>query len=514
MRRAAILAVIYLLPAIFILRPVVIDPDVWWHLETGKWIMEHGTLPATDPFSAYGEGKPWVAYSWLFELGMYALVQLCGERGIILYTLVGTWLIMLVMHRLIGTRCSDFLLVSGLLAVSVLALSKLLTPRPWLLTMLVFVLTLDIVLSLREGRQSKWFWLLPLAYAVWANVHIQFVYGLALLGLAIVAPLIDHLVRPVAGCRPVMVAGSPQWKQLVTLTMLCILATLANPHHLRLYSVVAELAAQTGMWEYTQEMQAPAFRSVADWAMLAIFAAALVHVGWRRSWSSFEGLLIVVAAVSAFRGQRDAWFLVLASLTVLVSGQLPTSRERLSVPFRGRLVPVMLAVTVGVACLSWYRGFSEANIHQNTAKLYPVAAAEFIEQQGYRGPLYNHFDWGGYLIWRLPHLKVSMDGRANVHGDDRIKRSITTWTGGSHWREDSELNAATVVIAQKDMALASLLRLDSRFHVAYQDDTAVVFIRAPSGHGQAIELASSNLFPAFSMPLRNNIRSSSAELGH
>jgi hypothetical protein len=77
-----------------------------------------------------------------------------------------------------------------------------------------------------------------------------------------------------------------------------------------------------------------------------------------------------------------------------------------------------------------------------------------------------------------------MDGRANIHGDDRIKRSIATWTGGSHWGEDLELDSAGVVIAQKDMALASLLRLDPRFQKTYQDETAVVFVRAPRNEVQ------------------------------
>src|SRR5262245_49233601 len=315
-RRVMLLSLLYLIPAIWILQPVIFDADIWWHLQAGKWMVEHGTLPVTDPFSAYGEGKPWVAYSWLFEVGMYGLVQAFGEAGIILYTLVGVWLIMLMLHRIIGTRCSDFVCISGLLAVSVIALSNMFTPRPWLLTILFFAITLEVVLLLREGRHSRWYWLLPVAYAVWANIHIQFIYGLGLLGLACVAPLMDRFIQPFTQTRLVMAWGSLQWKKLIGLTALCILATLVTPYHVRLYSIVIELSAQTGMWDYTQEMQAPPFRTVADWAMLAMFSFALVWLGWRRSWSSFEVLLVCVAAASAFRGQRDIWFLVLASLAI------------------------------------------------------------------------------------------------------------------------------------------------------------------------------------------------------
>src|SRR5206468_2331984 len=130
-RRTAILVVLYFLPAFWILQPVSYDPDIWWHLQTGKWIVEHGTLPTTDPFSAYGEGKSWIVYSWLFEVGMYGLMQAFGEVGIILYTLLVVWSIMLVLHRIIAARISDFAVVCGLLALSVVALTKVFTPRPW-----------------------------------------------------------------------------------------------------------------------------------------------------------------------------------------------------------------------------------------------------------------------------------------------------------------------------------------------------------------------------------------------
>ena len=484
-RRVAILTILYLMPAIWILRPVIVDPDIWWHLQTGKWIVDHGTLPTTDPFSSYGEGNSWVAYSWLFEVGMYGLLQVFGETGLVLYTLVSAWSIMLVLHWIIGTRCSDFVGVCGWLAACVVALSGMFTPRPWLLTILFFAITLQVVLSLRDGKDSRAFWLLPIAYVIWANMHIQFIYGLGLLGLASVAPLIDHLAQPYTGTRPVMAWRSPQWSKLVGLTGLCAFATLVTPYHVRLYSIVVELSAQTGMWEYIKEMQAPAFRSIDDWAMLALVGIALVQLGWRRSWSSFEILFLFVAGASAFRGQRDVWFLVLAAVVVLLPIQIRETKKRWSIVPRGRAAPVACCVAAAVICIAGFRGFSEVKIQENTGKIYPIEAASFVERQGYSGPLYNHFDWGGYLIWRLPHLKVSMDGRANVHGDDRIKQALSTWAGNPHWMEDPELNKAGVIIAQKDMALTALLHLDPRFQLAYQDETAVVFTRARQGRDQS-----------------------------
>jgi hypothetical protein len=105
-----------------------------------------------------------------------------------------------------------------------------------------------------------------------------------------------------------------------------------------------------------------------------------------------------------------------------------------------------------------------------------VAAASFIDEHQFPGPLYNHFNWGGYLIWRLPGLPVSIDGRGNVHDAERIRHSAEVWNGSHHWASDPELAAARVVIAEKDFPLTQLLRLDSRFEIVYEDEVAVVFI--------------------------------------
>jgi hypothetical protein len=94
------------------------------------------------------------------------------------------------------------------------------------------------------------------------------------------------------------------------------------------------------------------------------------------------------------------------------------------------------------------------------------------------GPLYNDFNWGGYLIWRLPELRVSIDGRTNLYGDGRIARSNATWSGVHDWQTDSELTQARLVIGYVNAPLSSLLRSDSRFRLVYEDELAVVFVQA------------------------------------
>jgi hypothetical protein len=122
-------------------------------------------------------------------------------------------------------------------------------------------------------------------------------------------------------------------------------------------------------------------------------------------------------------------------------------------------------------------GTSNVRLEQSVARTFPAAAAAVVEQRGYPGPVFNTYDWGGYILWRLPALKVSMDGRNTFYGDAKVWRSIRTWSGVEGWDADPELAASRLVIAPRSAALTSLLRLDRRFAVAYEDAVAVVFVK-------------------------------------
>ena len=447
-------------------------PDLWWHLRTADWILEHATLPTTDPFSAFGAGRPWAAYSWLFELLVQWLHDTWGLIGVLGYSVVASLAAGAALYFLVRGLTPNFAGSAAISMAGVISLLPFLNPRPWLVTILLFFVELHVLATARRTGNGRLLWLLPPMFVLWANVHIQFVYGLGLLGLALLATLVEPLVRR----AEIEVEPSPiPPLRLFVVLAACTAATLVGPYHVHLYRVVFEYVTQSGVFNAVDELVAMQFRHPSDWVVLGLTLAATFALGRQRPLGLFPLFVLLAGAALAFRARRDAWFLVGGACMVLAtSASVWLPRDPFPIT-RLRAVVIAVGVAVFVAGSGFANGISETRLAANVAERYPAAAAAFVAQQELPGPLYNHFDWGGYLMWRLPQYPVSMDGRTNVHLPERVDRSRATWSGAPDWQSDPELQAAGLVVASVNAPLTALLRSYSRFQVVYEDSVAVVF---------------------------------------
>jgi len=466
---AAVLFGLYCLPAAIGMRPII-DVDIWWHLREGAWILQHTAVPVTDPFTSYGMGKTWIAYSWLYEILVYGLYAQFGLLGLVVYTTALGFCITLALHHLLQRQTNNFVFASGLTALAVASMFPVLVhPRPWLFNVLFVVIELAVLLEVRRSGHMRWLFALPPLFLVWACINIQFVYGLFILGLAAVEPIIHRITRV-----PAPQAAFRTRPLLVTL-LACAVATCLTPYHVSIYIPVITAVRLTDPFLFLTELQAPSFRHAFDWVALGLTLAAVFTVGRQRSIPLFHVLLLATAVFVAFRARRDVWLLVIASITILAMVRVPSFARRTAFG-KVRLLGVATCVVAVTVWLGMTRA-SPTQLDRALSDEFPVGAVAFVEREGYQGRVYNHYDWGGYLVWRLPALDVTLDGRNPLHGDARIWQSIRTWSGHPGWASDPELAGAALVIAHANTPLSSLLRYDARFALVYEDRVAAVFKR-------------------------------------
>jgi len=109
------------------------------------------------------------------------------------------------------------------------------------------------------------------------------------------------------------------------------------------------------------------------------------------------------------------------------------------------------------------------------AETYPVGAVSYIHRNHLQGPLLNEMSWGGFLIYAVPEIPPSMDGRTNVHTQDEILRALPLWNGEPGWQNRKELQDANLILSNHWWPLTVLLRSDPRFRLAYEDKTSLLF---------------------------------------
>ena len=468
---------VYLLLPVQAMLPVD-DPDIWWHLRTGEWITRNGWVPATDPFSAFGDQKPWIAYSWLFELLVYGIHSLLGLRGIVFFTVALALLIALALHRLTRGAKLSFRSEIIITAVGLACMKSLMSPRPWLFSIVFFIVELNLLLECKRSGTIRPLYWLPLLFSFWANIHVQFVYGLAVLFLFVAEPWIARVVSsPVAPedklrriSRPALIVAG-----------LSVIATLVTPYHLFSYRPVFEYAAQTAVFQNIAELHPLFFRNPVDWIFLALMLAASCVLGWRRETAPFPYLLLALGAFLSFRARRDIWVGAVAAVAVIADRRVIQAAAEHFELTPGKILTVGFSVALALAGAARLRNITEQALWEHVRETFPADAAAFVRQQRFAPPLYNYLDWGGFLIWSLPEFKVSMDGRTNVYGEKRIEENLAVWAGEQGWRNDAELAGAQLIIADVRKPLTALLRGDTRFKVVYEDKTAAVFVAAAAG---------------------------------
>jgi hypothetical protein len=445
------------------------DFDLGWHLRTGEWILQHHAVPQTDPFSGTLAGKPWQAYSWLFEVLLTKLVQNLGLVGIVAYTGSMVMAITIALYHLVRRLQGDFSLAVLLTFVTGFSLAHLYTPRPWMFTILFFALELNILMHARRtGRVRELAWL-PLIFCLWANIHIEYIDGLLVLGLAFAESILAHWWSAAeTRVKPGWMAGA---------LFVSVLATLANPYGWRVYGVVfdygSRLAATGSALNRVSELQAIPFRDISDFLILTLALASAAALAWHRRLVVFETGLLIFAAVVSFRSQRDIWVIATVSAVILASRVVVASRAVIRVP---KFAAALAVVAAGLIVFAGFRlmRVNNAMLQAQIEKTLPAKAVKAIQAGGYTGLVYDDYNWGGYLIWALKQ-PVVIDGRASFYGDERIDRSIRTWTGQKDWASDPGLRASSIVIGPANEALTQLLRTDSRYQLIYEDKMAAVF---------------------------------------
>jgi hypothetical protein len=413
-RRALLAAVLILTAGVGL--DALSDPDVWWHIRLGDWIIAHHQIPAGELFAYTAFGNPLVVHEWLSETIFAAMAAIGGLflvavlMGLVAWSAMGATVLR---GRLRGA--GPVVLAIGV-ALGARAAEPVLGTRPQVFTFALVCWTLWIAESyLRSGGGRRW--LLPPLFLLWANLHAGFIAGIGFLVIVVVMEAIKR--RWAIGT----VAPRERITGLAVAVGASVVAACVNPYGPRLFI----FAATTGATERQKgiiEWQSPNFADPSMWVLLALlltFAALTVTVlsrrALRRHFDVRDLALAAVGGALALTSVRNTAICVAVlippwmAMAAGVVESIGAGRERPQPVARsGRAAPIMgiALVAVGVFAVAVVgTRVAESASPQGIAAAYPSCATALLARSPTPQRVFTAYGTGGYVIYRLwPHASV------------------------------------------------------------------------------------------------------------
>jgi hypothetical protein len=137
----------------------------------------------------------------------------------------------------------------------------------------------------------------------------------------------------------------------------------------------------------------------------------------------------------------------------------------------------ILALLSLAALVKIYIPLQEDANRQAVEAQFPAAAVSHIRTQQLPSPLYNSYNWGGYVLWELypDHLSY-VDGRTDLFGDEILARYFHVWRAEAGWDEILEEEGIRLVLVEPEAPLARVLPA-ADWRQEFADEQAIVFVR-------------------------------------
>lgn len=404
------------------MRPIA-DPDFFWHLESGEWIIDHGELPSEDPFSytSPSQSTEWEYFilrgSWLSQVTYSILYQAGGMSGIVFLRFILVAALILIMVK---RRHGDNFLYSGLLLLFIIAILETYPiERPHVFSFVFFAMLLLILEKIRNDHSTAnrniYVLTVPLIMFIWANTHPGYLVGQITL---IIYILLDGIKHIHSSLRPIK---KESYKNLLVACFIGIGFSFINPdfyHSLQTLKMPAYLSILSGSnigsitnLEYMSSIQI--FKGFNDYSVILywfimLFALFAIIINLKN---------IDITEIAILAGTGYFSFMHVRYIPFFLISSLPVISRSFSKQNLATIAKVILISTSIIAAM-FFASNETANIKNIRAgnwideNRYPVKAVDFIITNNIRGNMYNHLNWGGYLIWRLsPERKVFVDGR-------------------------------------------------------------------------------------------------------
>jgi hypothetical protein len=441
------------------------DPDSYWHLVLGRWIVDHAAFPHSDPFSFTFMGAHWIAKEWLSQVLYAGAHALAGWTGMAILAAAAVALAFALLTRALLDELAPVAALA-LVAAAFLLVAPHVVARPHALALPVMLAFVAGLLRAADRGRAPALWLLPLM-ALWANLHGGFTLGILLVG----AVGLDAIVAAQPEARR---KAAVDW---IGFGLLTLVAGSITPYGPESALVTLRILALGPALSIIGEWRPQDFSRIGGFEVVLLLALGLAF--WRGFRLSAIRIVILLGLLHlALSAERNGEILgLLAPLVIarplarqfagLAPQDAPAVRLRSTALIAGALVAAMVPASLAISAASRFAP---------NARITPEAAVAAIKAAN-PGRVFNAYDFGGYLIYA--GIAPFIDGRTELYGSDfvmRHQRAVTLADLDDLLRLLDEYRIGATLLQPSAPAVAFLDRSPA-WRRLYADDIAVVHVR-------------------------------------
>lgn len=464
----------------------VADPDLWWHITVGRWIVAHKQIPAVDIWNMFSSSQVWRAYSWSNEVVLALIEAWWGGVGLAIAQVVLGISLVACLQYVCGKLSRDYYIGTLIGTYATVASYNNFTLRPQVLVWILFAASILVADEISHKGISRWRLAgLALIGCLWANTHLTAVLGVG----AVLLWSVQAAAGEVSLMRAFKAVGAFFLGTLVTpyLGGEWLTFFVKGSHPLK-YQAISEFQPATILQ----------FSSV--FVLLLVFLLLVVSYTTRALPTLARGILasgMLLAGLTAVKFIPFAAISWAALFAVWWRECGADHRSRVHDNFaEGLLVSKerfwSLSAQTGKAMVFLTLAIATVNITHLLRKplntmIVPKTAVDFIERNNLPHPLLNEFSAGGYLMYRfsdtagIPQHKVAIDGRTNVNPDIIWEMYRASFTGKPSWHDFIDKVQAQTILWRQGSPMVSLLLLSPEwcrvFSSGTGDEDHAVFIK-------------------------------------
>ena len=450
-----------------------INNDIGRHLKLGEIIWQRNSVPQTNFFSYTVPEFPFINHHWLSEVMMYGIFSLGGLKLLIIAK------IFLVLGAFYASwnalKQKSFFFGILALLTSVFIFIERSEMRPEIFSYLFLGVYLFVLFRAKYDYKLKWLWILPAIQLVWVNAHIYFFIGPLLYVLFLVDRFLNKKFTPSLVWPGIAILAinlvNPQWFQ----------GALEPFHILREYGYeIIENQSIITLFKASAV-------SVSVWVFLgAVVGSAILIAINIRSWRSyiFEFAIAALFAYVGFRMIRNIPLLALAIIPVWgILGQKIRISAKITMIACACVTAFAILIAGSHMAGAFYPTIGSPKLFGFRTSNAAERGVAFLKAHDLRGPIFNNFDIGGYLIWKLySEERVFVDNRPEAYPVEFFEKIYKPMQSNpSVWKEVSEYyNFQLIFFTHKDItpwAQAFLERMsqDPAWRIVYLNEDIVIF---------------------------------------